>query len=94
MAVVCRHGGKDMSDWTHIEDTRPKACKRHQCYLCGLPIVVGEVHIRRYGIGQGEKVAFRMHILCELQTKDWDWTDWECFQEGDLREYMKDWELP
>ena len=64
--------------WTHLSDTRPKARKGHVCALCGLPIAVGQEHIARRGVNDGEMMTVRMHTDCELVTHDWDQDDWEC----------------
>lgn len=79
--------------WTHIEDTRPVARKPHQCYLCGLPIGVGERHVRRYGISEGHRLAFRMHEDCEQVTRDHDWYEetWLHLDEAEFRTELQEW---
>lgn len=74
--------------WTHASDTKPRARKEHDCDLCGQPIVVGETHIARRGFDEGP-LTIRMHIACEVETKDWDQGDWEGRDEGEFNQYMK-----
>ena len=70
--------------WTHIEDTRPKARKPHECYLCGGVIAIGELHVRRYGVNEGRREATRMHESCEKVTREWDEEDWLFFDRADF----------
>ena len=65
--------------WTHLRDETPQAAKRHQCYLCGRGILVGERHVVRSGIGDRGLDRFRMHTRCEAATESWDEMDWESF---------------
>lgn len=74
--------------WQHLRDTTPQAARRHQCYLCGRGILVGERHVRRSGIGDGRFYSFRMHTRCEAATKAWDKMDWECFS-GPSEEFFR-----
>lgn len=72
-----------MSQWTHLEDTTPRARKPYQCYLCCGPIAIGEQHVKRAGIWEGEPISQRMHTACEKLTHKWDEGDWESFSPGD-----------
>lgn len=64
--------------WTHFSDTKPKARKAHVCELCGLSIAVGQEHVARRGVNDGEIMTLRMHPDCERVTQDWHQDDWEC----------------
>ncbi len=77
-------------NWTHIEDTKPKARKRHFCYLCGIAIEKGQFHIARTGVESTEGFAtFRMHLDCEPHTRKWNQDDWECHDASDFREWLE-----
>lgn len=69
----------------HFEDKDVKARKPHTCFLCGEPITVGEVYRRRTGADDDGLVTMHMHSTCHAQTIDWDWTDWETFEPGDMK---------
>lgn len=69
--------------WQHLSDSRPKARKRHSCYLCCNSIQPGQVYVRRNGVEGREFHSVAMHLECEEQTRDWDYIDWECFTPGD-----------
>ena len=69
---------KEVTMWTHIEDTTPKARKNHRCYLCGLMIPKGLEHVKRFGADSGEGLSsFRMHYQCERVAQAWSQDDWE-----------------
>lgn len=72
--------------WCHIEDTTPRARKRHRCHLCDGGIEPGEVHVKRYGIGDDGPVSTRMHVRCEALTRDWDEGDWESCDSATFRD--------
>jgi hypothetical protein len=72
--------------WTHLADTTPTAKKSYRCYLCGREIAKGEKHIHRTGIYDKTVFRFRMHTLCGANTTDWNASDWEGFEEGQLHE--------
>lgn len=75
--------------WQHLRDTTPIARKEHRCLLCALPIAVGEKHVMRAGVSDGEFSQFRMHVACEAVTQDWDEMDWECGAYGaEFREML------
>ena len=74
---------------TCIEETTPIAKKEHLCGLCDLPILKGTKYIRRYGIDEDGKFAFKMHIECEQFTHDWDEMDWVCFAPTEFRNELK-----
>lgn len=81
--------------WLHIEDKKPKARKKHYCYLCGKTIDIGIIHIARTGIHTGEGFGtFRMHLDCEPHTHDWDIGDWECHDVSEFREMIETHRLP
>lgn len=71
--------------WTHLEDTRPKARKRHCCDLCGYAIPVGMVHVARRGIGDDGPCTVRMHEICEELSREWDEWGWENQDVGEFR---------
>lgn len=76
--------------WMHVEDTKPKARKRHVCLLCGFGIEVGEVYVRRFGFGDEGPCSFEMHVRCERLTAEWRWedADWEDHDVGEFRVAM------
>ena len=76
-----------------ISTTRPKARKRHRCYLCGEPIEVGEVHVSQVSKIEWELVASRFHEECLAFVADWQQDGWETFCEGDLKRPAKEVEL-
>ena len=73
----------------HISTTRPKARKRHRCYLCGEAIEIGEVHVSEASKIDGDLIASRFHGECLAATKDWQDDDWETFWQGDLKRPAK-----
>ena len=74
-----------MSD-TFLCDTQPKARKTHECYLCGQTIVIGEKHVKRCGVYEGDFQSVRMHERCEQVTRKWPNEYWET--EPDAREFI------
>lgn len=51
--------------WTHLSDTTPKARKRYRCVGCWEFIEIGEHHIHRTGVMDGDFVSVRWHPECE-----------------------------
>jgi hypothetical protein len=78
--------------WQHLRDSRPTARKEHRCYLCELPIAIGEKHVQRVGVSFGQFDHFRMHEQCEAATQSWDQHDWECSSGcgAEFREYLSE----
>jgi len=72
--------------WKFLNDTTPKARKEHRCELCGLPISVGQEHVARRGVFEGEAVTQRMHTDCEAVTHGWREDDWENRDEHEFLE--------
>lgn len=75
--------------WTHLSDTKPKARKKHVCYLCGYFIQQGEVYDNRVGVFDGDIVTQRMHLECEEVTRNWKQEDWEYFEWCDFRKELE-----
>ena len=75
--------------WTHIENTEPKARKRHWCDLCEHWIEKVEIHVKRYGMGEDGRCSFRMHIECEKLTRGWDQDLWETRDSSEFRKQLK-----
>jgi hypothetical protein len=76
--------------WLHLEDSTPKARKSHLCHLCNLPIAIGEVHVKRSGVGDNGMESIRMHEVCEKVTHGWDEDSWEYSEPCDFREELAD----
>lgn len=76
--------------WTHLEDTKPKARKRYQCYLCEEPIDPGEQHVKRAGVNEDGLSTIRMHLVCEAVTvaNEWDEDRWDYVSGSDFREEL------
>jgi hypothetical protein len=70
----------------YLGGTYPVARKEHRCYLCGRPIVEGQVHIKRVGLYEGDFSSTRMHMRCENATRDWDEEEWGTHDEFEFRE--------
>jgi hypothetical protein len=73
--------------YTHLGDETPRARKPHRCYLCGLMIEAGEVHVKRSGVSEDGFDTIRMHTACEAKTDEWREDDWECHDPAAFREY-------
>ncbi len=63
--------------YQHIRDEHPTARKEHSCDLCGLAISVRTSHVKRTGSYDGRMDVFRMHIACEMVTRNWGVNEWE-----------------
>lgn len=74
--------------WTFLNETKPKARKEYFCILCDCKIEVGETHIARRGVGDDGPLTARMHLACELETKNWDQGDWEVNDPGEFAHHM------
>lgn len=70
------------------KETYPVAEKVLYCYLCGHPIVPGQVHIKRVGVFEGDFSWIRMHIACEDVTKAWGDEYWENHDITEFRELI------
>jgi len=70
--------------WRHLKDSEPVARRDHSCFLCGQQIPAGEQYVRRVGFDDRELVTTTMHTECDVETWDWDQTDWETFSPGEL----------
>jgi hypothetical protein len=79
-----------MSHSVFLSETRPKAAKRHTCYLCGYPIPKGTTHIKHVGIFDNDQYSVRMHDQCFAATRDWDSEDWENFGPTSTSEFLED----
>lgn len=73
--------------WSHLNDTRPKARKPHNCFLCGMSIPAGETYVRRSGITSDGLLCFAMHVPCESKTRSWGQDEWDCHDPDDFRHY-------
>ena len=67
-----------MSMNVHLGQTWPTAAKQHTCSLCGYPIPKGVVHVKDFGIFEGDYYSMRRHTQCHDATTSWDIDDWEC----------------
>jgi hypothetical protein len=76
-----------MMTWTHLADSTPKARKPYRCYLCGLAINMGDVHVKRTGVQDGSLNVARMHARCEAVTHKWTIDEWENHEPSGFREY-------
>ena len=76
--------------WTHIEDTKPKARKRYWCELCERWIEKGEIHVKRFGIGDDGRLSARMHITCEKLTRGWGIDEWENQDPSEFRRELEE----
>lgn len=72
--------------WTYLNDTTPRARKKHTCNLCDLPIAIGEIHVARRGVSDGEMITARMHTDCEKLTSGWTQDDWETYDPTEFRD--------
>ena len=66
-----------------------KARTEHKCSLCGLRIRRGATYVLREGADGPFHWRFRMHLVCEAATKDWDWIDWEEWKPGDEADFRR-----
>jgi len=74
--------------WTWNRDEIVKARKEHFCDLCGHKIEVGRNYLRRTGFDEGGIGSLPMHQLCELETVNWEDSDWEsCFRQVSMPEH-------
>jgi hypothetical protein len=74
--------------WVHLSDKQVTARKVYECFLCGMEIPKGDSHIVREGVFTGEGfVRSRMHVRCELLTKDWGDGDWDAHEPCEFRRY-------
>lgn len=71
---------------TCLSTSVPKARKHHRCWLCGLPIEIGHLHIKYVGVYDGEFASTRSHMECDAYTKGWKEEDYECHDEYEFRE--------
>lgn len=69
--------------WIHLSERKQRARKQHKCVLCCEQIEKGEIYVRRSGVYDNEFLTSKMHIECELASRDWDIMDWETFSSGD-----------
>lgn len=51
--------------WTHLSDAHPRAMKRYRCVGCWEFIEIGEQHLYRTGVLDGEIMGARWHPECE-----------------------------
>jgi len=63
--------------YVFLSDTLPVAAKQYVCWLCGLPILKGKLHIKRAAVFEGHVCSTRMHTECENHTRGWSQDDWE-----------------
>lgn len=70
--------------WKHISDTQRTARKPHACYLCGKPIEAKSKYLERRGMNEDGPLSCRMHLACEVESRDWDEGDWETFEAGTM----------
>ncbi len=72
-----------MSDFHHVNDSKPRGRTAHRCYLCGKQIARGSRHVKRFGYESSGPVSFRMHGKCDDLTSDWYDDEWS--SERDFR---------
>jgi len=51
--------------WAHLSDRHPVARKQHRCFACWTVIEVGQKHIYRVGVYDGDIQTARFHYECE-----------------------------
>lgn len=75
------------SDWTFLRDETPRAKKAYKCYLCNLPIAIGDKHVARVGVSDDRVYTTRMHEKCVALTKGWNEDDWMYFEPKEFRRH-------
>ena len=53
--------------------TAHRAVKRHQCDLCGEPVLTGSIYTRWRFFNGADVGTVKVHPACETEAEDYDW---------------------
>lgn len=78
--------------WQHLSDTRPKARKRHQCFICRTAIWRGTIYRRSAFTFDGSAYVIKEHVECSRVAAKWcDSFDYpDGYQGEDVLEAMEE----
>lgn len=57
--------------WQHLADSRPRARKRHRCFICCCSIWKGTVYRKSSFTGEGTCYTIKEHVECSRVAAKW-----------------------